>query len=488
LTLLGHPASSRSTSFEQFEIARARLISYRTIWDLVALGPLEEGSSVVPEIHYAKSGDVHIAYQVFGSGPVDLVIIPGFISNIEHYWDWPEAARWLDHLAGRARIILFDKRGTGLSDRLGQLPNLEQRMDDARAVMDAAKVTGAAVMGVSEGGSLAVLFAAAHPERCSALVLYGAFARFSDWFPTKQKFDSFLDYVDSSWGTGESFVAFAPSKKGDMEFKRWWGRWERLGGSPSAVISLMRMNSGINIDGILPSVRVPTLILHRTEDPTVSIQAGRFLARNIPHATLIELEGTDHMCWFGDNATQIADTILDFISEPSADTRAAATPRRILATILFTDIVASTEQARQLGDNTWRELLKAHDATVRREIVRYRGNEVKSTGDGFLAIFDGPARAIRCAIAITEAMGPLGIQIRAGLHTGEVERTETDVLGIAVHLAARIIDTATAGEVIVSRTVKDLVAGSGIEFDDAGEHLMKGLQEKWQLFRVKGAA
>jgi pimeloyl-ACP methyl ester carboxylesterase len=236
------------------------------------------GRSVTPEIRYAKSGDVHIAYQVFGNGPVDLVMIPGFISNIEHYWDWPDAARSLNHLGSRARVILFDKRGTGLSDRLGQLPNLDQRMDDTRAVMDAAGVERAAVMGVSEGGSLAVLFAAAQPERCSALVLYGAFARFSDWFPTKQKFDSFLDYVETSWGTGKSFAAFAPSKKGDAEFLRWWGRWERLGGSPSAVKNLMRMNSEINIDNILPSVRVPSLILHRTEDPTVSIQAGRFLA------------------------------------------------------------------------------------------------------------------------------------------------------------------------------------------------------------------
>jgi pimeloyl-ACP methyl ester carboxylesterase/class 3 adenylate cyclase len=442
---------------------------------------------VAPEVRYAKSDDVHIAYQVFGSGPVDLVIIPGFISNIEHYWDWPEAARWLNHLAGRARVILFDKRGTGLSDRLGQLPNLEQRMDDARAVMDAAGVETAAVMGFSEGGSLAVLFAAAHPDRCSALVLYGAFARFSDWFPTTQKLDSFLDYVETRWGTGESFAAFAPSKKGDREFQRWWGRWERLGGSPSAVKSLMRLNSGINIDGILPSVRVPTLILHRTEDPTVSIQAGRFLASHIPHAKLIELEGADHMCWFGDNAAQIANTILDFVLEPGADPRAAATSRRVLATILFTDIVASTERAVELGDKNWRELLTAHDATVRREIIRFRGNEIKSTGDGFLADFDGPARAIRCAMAIADAMAPLGIQIRAGLHTGEVERSDTDVHGIAVHLAARIMGTAAAGGVVVSRTVKDLVAGSGIELDDAGEHLLKGIQEKWQLYKVRAA-
>jgi len=298
----------------------------------------------------------------------------------------------------------------------------------------------------------------------------------------------FLDYVENSWGTGNSVPAFAPSKKGDVDFQRWWGRWERLGGIPSAVQILMRMNSEINIDGILPSVRVPSLVLHRTEDPTVSIQAGRFLAKHIPHATLIELEGPDHMCWLGDNATQIADTILDFVVEPAAKAQATMTLRRVLATILFTDIVASTERARELGDRRWRELLQAHDATVRREIMRFRGNEVKSTGDGFLADFDGPARAIRCAVAITEAMAPLGIQIRAGLHTGEVERTKTDILGIAVHLAARVMETATAGGVVVSRTVKDLVAGSGIEFDDAGEHSLKGLGEKWQLFKVRTAA
>ncbi|MFB9265351.1 adenylate/guanylate cyclase domain-containing protein [Bradyrhizobium erythrophlei] len=443
---------------------------------------------MIPEVRYAKSGEVHIAYQVFGDGPVDLVIIPGFISNIEHYWDWPEAARWLKRLGSRARVILFDKRGTGLSDRLGQLPNLDLRMDDARAVMDAAGVERAAVMGISEGGSLAVLFAAIHPERCSALVLYGSFARFSDWFPTKQKLDAFLDYVENAWGSGKSCVAFAPSKKGDVEFQRWWGRWERLGGSPSAVQILMRMNSEINIDGILPSVRVPSLILHRTEDPTVSIQAGRFLASHIPHATLIELEGPDHVCWLGDNAIEIADTILDFVVEPGAKAQEITTSQRVLATILFTDIVASTERARELGDGRWRELLRAHDATVRREIMRFRGNEVKSTGDGFLADFDGPARAIRCAMAITEAMAPLGVQVRAGLHTGEVERTKTDVVGIAVHLAARIMDTASAGGVVVSRTVKDLVAGSGIEFDDAGEHPLKGLEEKWQLFKVRAAA
>ncbi len=442
---------------------------------------------MAPEVRYAKSGDVHIAYQVFGKGPENLVIIPGFISHVEHVWDSPDQSRWLSHVARRARVVIFDKRGTGLSDRMGQLPNFDQRMDDARAVMDAAGIERATVMGVSEGGSLAALFAASHPERCSALILYGAFARFSDWFPTKQKFDGFLNYVDTAWGSGNSVPAFAPSKKGDTEFQRWWGRFERLGGSPSAVINLMRMNSEINIDNILSSILVPTLVLHRTEDPTVSIEAGRFLAGHIAQAKLVELDGPDHIYWLGDNALQIADLVVNFATQPSAEAPSTVGSRRMLATILFTDIVDLTSRAHELGDKAWRDLLRAHDATVRREIVRFRGSEVKSLGDGFLVLFDGPARAIHCAQAITEAMSPLGIQIRAGLHTGEIERTEADVLGIAVHLAARIMNTGSAGDVVISRTVKDLVAGSGIEFDDAGEQSLKGIADNWQLFKVRAA-
>ena len=441
-----------------------------------------------PEIRYAKSGDVHIAYQTFGQGLENIVIIPGFISHIEHVWDWPDQSRWLNYLATRARVVLFDKRGTGLSDRLGQLPNLDQRMDDARAVMDAVGISRAAIMGVSEGGSLAALFAASHPQRCSALILYGAFARFSDWFPTEQKFNGFLNYVETAWGTGNSIGAFAPSKKGDAEFKRWWGRFERLGGSPSAVISLMRLNSEINIENILQSIPVPTLVLHRTQDPTVSIQAGRFLAAHIPNAKFIELDGPDHIYWLGDNALQIADVILEFLARPDSEAHTAQVEaRRMLSTILFTDIVDSTSQARELGDSEWHRLLLAHNATVRREITRFRGSEVKSTGDGFLVLFDGPARAIHCALAIVEGMGPLGIQVRAGLHTGEIERAQTDVLGIAVHIAARVMDAAHAGDVFISRTVKDLVAGSGITFDDAGEHSLKGIEEKWRLYKVRDA-
>jgi pimeloyl-ACP methyl ester carboxylesterase/class 3 adenylate cyclase len=443
---------------------------------------------VAPEVRYAKSGDVHIAYQVFGRGPENLVIIPGFISHVDHVWDSPNQSRWLNHVARRVRVVIFDKRGTGLSDRIGQLPNFDQRMDDARAVMDAAGIDRATVMGVSEGGSLAALFAASYPERCSSLVLYGAFPRFSDWFPTKQKFDGFLNYVETFWGTGNSIAGFAPSKKNDAEFQRWWGRFERLGGSPSAVINLMRMNSEINIDNILSSISVPTLVLHRIEDPTVSIQAGRFLAAHIPKAKLVELEGPDHIYWLGENALEIADMVVNFITQPGTETSAAPASNSVLATILFTEFVDSTSRANEVGDKAWRELLQAHDATVRREIARFRGSEVKSLGDGFLVLFDGPARAIHCAQAITGAMAPLGIQVRTGLHTGEVERTKVDVLGIAVHLAARIMATAGASEVVISRTVKDLVAGSGIAFDDAGEHSLKGVEEKWQLFKVRSAA
>jgi class 3 adenylate cyclase/pimeloyl-ACP methyl ester carboxylesterase len=443
---------------------------------------------VTPEIRYAKSGDVHIAYQTFGHGRENIIIIPGFISHIEHVWDSPDQSRWLNHLANRVRVTLFDKRGTGLSDRLGQLPNLDQRMDDARAVMDAAEIARAAIMGVSEGGSLATLFAASHPQRCTALILYGTFARFSDWFPTEQKFNAFLNYVDTAWGTGRSIAGFAPSKKGDPDFMRWWTRFERLGGSPSAVINLMRMNSEINIENILQSVLVPTLVLHRTQDPAVSIEAGRFLAAHIPNAKLLELDGPDHMHWIGDNALQIADMILEFIGNPSTVARSTAGSQRMLATILFTDIVGSTLRASELGDVAWRELLQAHDATVRREIARFRGSEVKCTGDGFLILFDGPARAIHCGQAISEGTLPLGIKVRVGLHTGEVERTSTDVLGIAVHIAARVMDAAHPGEVMISRTVKDLVAGSGIKCEDAGEHTLKGIEEKWQLYKVREAA
>jgi class 3 adenylate cyclase len=375
---------------------------------------------------------------------------------------------------------MFDKRGTGLSDRVDELPTMEQRMDDARAVMDAVGFQRAAVLGISEGGSLAAIFAATYPERCAALILYGAYARFAQWIPTAEALQAFFVYVDSDWGSGNSMPRFAPSRQNDAAFKQWWGRFERSGGSPSAVMKLQRMNSEIDIAGILPTIRVPTLVIHRTNDPCVTVEGGRELARLIPGARLIEISGEDHLPYVGDNVDQIADLIGEFVTGSAP----LAIVDRVLTTVLFTDIVSSTEQASAVGDQRWRDLLRSHDNEVRRELRRFRGSEVKSLGDGFLATFDGPARAIRCALAIHEVMRPLGLAIRMGMHTGEVDLGEGDVRGIAVHIASRIVGLTEPGQLLVSRTVKDLVVGSGICFEDFGTHRLKGISDSWQLFRV----
>jgi class 3 adenylate cyclase len=439
---------------------------------------------MTPEVHYAKTGDVHIAYQTFGKGPNELVLIPGFVSNIEHYWELPEFAAMLRKLGRHARVTMFDKRGTGLSDRVGDLPDMEQRMDDARAVMDAAGIEKAAIMGSSEGGSLATLFAGIHADRCTALVLYGSFARFSDWIPTRQRLDEIYAYIENGWGSGASVPGYAPSRKDDQAFIRWWGKWERLGASPSAATQLMQMNSQIDISDILPSIRVPTLVLHKTEDPTVNIEGGRFLAENIPNATLVELEGPDHPHWADNTRDRIVDLVTRFIKDTGAAIVSGTASEQVLATVLFTDIVDSTARAQEMGDREWHDLLSDHDKTVRRELSRFQGREIKSLGDGFLATFDGPARAIRCAREVVEAVRPLGLEIRAGLHTGEVKLTDKDVSGIAVNIASRITDIANANEILVSRTVKDLVSGSGIALEDFGLHPLKGLEEDWRLFQV----
>ncbi len=355
---------------------------------------------MLPTTRYAKSGDVYIAYQVFGEGPTDLVFTPGFVSHLENHWDQPDFARWLLRLARFARVIMFDKRGTGLSDRVGELPSFDQRMDDLRAVMDAVGTERAALLGVSEGGPLTALFAATHPDRCSAMVLYGTFARFSSWIPTAERLQAMLDYIDRDWGSGEIARRFAPSRQDDPTFRQWMGRFERLGASPAAVMALMRMNSQIDITEVLPSIRVPTLIVHRTGDLVVSVEGGRLLAEGIPGARYVELPGTDHLSFIGDNAAEIIDLVEEFLT----GSKAAVDVDRALATVLFTDIVGSTARAEQLGDQRWRSLLDGHHAAVRREFARFRGREVKSLGDGFLATFDGPARAIRCASAISEAV------------------------------------------------------------------------------------
>jgi len=434
-----------------------------------------------PVTRYAKCGDIHIAYQTFGEGSVNLIVAPPFVSNIENYWDEPDFARWLHRFGSYARCVMFDKRGTGMSDRVAELPGLDVRMEDLTAVMDAVGMKRSAVMGVSEGGPLAALFAATYPERCDALVLYGSFARFASWLPTEEALAQFLDYIEQTWGTGGSLPLFAPTRGNDPAFQHWWGRFERLGASPAAATALMRMNSQIDISYIVPTIRVPTLVIHRTDDVTINVNGGRFLAEHIPGARYLELPGKDHIPFVGDNAGEIADAIQEFLT----GSRAPVEIDRVLATVLFTDIVGSTERAATLGDSRWRKLLDDHHVTIRRNLTRFRGREVKTTGDGILATFDGPARGVRCACAIAEEIHSLGIDVRVGLHTGECEIMGDDVGGIAVHIGARVASLAGAGEVLVSRTVKDLVAGSGLRFADRGSQTLKGVPGDWQIYAVE---
>jgi class 3 adenylate cyclase len=358
---------------------------------------------------------------------------------------------------------------------------VDQRIDDLRAVMDAADMEQAALLGISEGGPLAALFAATYPDRCRALVLYGAFARFSSWFPTEEALAAFLGYIDQAWGSGGSLPFFAPSLANDPAAQQWMGRFERLGASPAAVTALMRMNSQIDISDVVPTIRVPTLVIHRTEDVAINVEGGRYLAKHIPGARYMELPGKDHPPWIGDNAMEIADAIGEFLT----GARASVPVDRVLATVLFTDIVGSTEKAAALGDRRWRDILDNHHATIRRNLTRFRGHEIKTTGDGILATFDGPARGVRCACAIADEVRPLGIEVRAGLHTGECEMIDDDVGGIAVHIGARVAALAGASEVLVSGTVKDLVAGSGLRFDDRGSQSLKGVPGEWRIFAVE---
>ena len=433
---------------------------------------------MAPETRYAKSGDVHVAYQTFGDGPVNLAIAPPFVSNVEHFWDLPEMSRWLLRLANYARVAIFDKRGTGMSDRVAELPGLDHRMDDLRAVMDATQMREAALLGFSEGGPLATLFAATYPERCLALVLYGSFARGVDW-RTEEGLQAALRYIAEGWGSGGSLRRFAPSRIDDPAFLNWWGRFERLGASPKAAADLTRMNRLVDVSGVLHLIRAPTLVVHRTGDQSVGVECGRYFAANIPGARMIELPGVDHIPAVGENAMEIADIIGEFLT----GAKAPVATDTVLATVLFTDIVGSTQRAASLGDARWRDLLDQHHVVVRRNLTRFRGREVKTTGDGFLAVFDGPARAVRCACAIADEVKALGIDVRAGLHTGECEVTdEADYSGLAVHIGARVAALAGPGEVLVSSTVKDLVAGSGLRFSDRGSRSLKGVPGEWRIF------
>jgi pimeloyl-ACP methyl ester carboxylesterase len=439
---------------------------------------------MVARTEYARSGNLHIAYQVLGRGPLDLVYVPGWVSHVELAWEEPALARFFHRLASFSRLILFDKRGTGLSDRVPtEAPaTLDERMDDVRAVLEAVGSQRAAIFGNSEGGNMSVLFAATHPERTVALVTFGIFAKrlFSPdypWAPTPEQRERAYELVEREWGRDMDLADLAPTVAGNEPFKQRLATYFRRSASPGAAVALLRMNTLIDVREVLPAIRVPTLILHRTGDRDTNVEEGRWIASRISGARFVELPGHDHLPWVGDQ-----DAVLDEVEEFLTGVRRGPDPDRILATVLFTDIAGSTELAARLGDRAWRELLEMHHLLVRKELVRFRGREVDTAGDGFLALFDGPTRAMRCALAIRDAVRHLGMEIRAGVHTGEVEVEGDKVRGIAVHAGARVAAAAKAGEVLVSGTVKDLAAGSGIQLSERGRHALKGVPGEWHLF------
>jgi class 3 adenylate cyclase len=442
---------------------------------------------MVPATHYAKSGDVHIAYQVLGDGPVDLVLIHGWISHLEYQWEDPALARFLNRLASFSRLIVFDKRGTGLSDRVAEnaLPNLEQRMDDIRAVMDATGSRRAVIFGISEGGPLSTLFAATYPARTVALIMYGGYAKWIraddyPWAPTREQHEAAFKAYEEHWGTPIGLKVLAPSVASDERMRQWWAHQLRVSASPGAGVTLYRMNIEVDIRAILPTIRVPTLILHRSGDRLFPCQAGRYMAEQIPAAKFVELPGEDHMAWIGN-----ADPLLAEIQEFLTGERPVLEADRVLATVLFIDVVQSTQRATAIGDARWRDLVDSYQQQVGKEVARLGGRVVNTAGDGVFAIFDGPARAIKCARAVGDVVGTLGLVIRCGIHTGECEMQGDDVTGIAVHIGARVAARANPGEILISSTVKDLIAGSRVECADRGPHVLKGVPGRWRLFAVK---
>jgi pimeloyl-ACP methyl ester carboxylesterase len=442
-----------------------------------------------PETRYAKTADgVHIAYQVVGDGPVDMVFVMGWVTNIEVMWDDPDFARFLGRLASFSRLILFDKRGVGLSDKVPdeRLPDLETRMDDVRAVMDAVGSARAVVFGVSEGGPMSMLFAATYPERTIALALYGTVADFTVRGPGyKEDPAEYLARTEEEWGSiefarGEIATWGAPGHESDEGLVAWFASYMRKSASPGAAVALELMNREINATHALPSIHVPTLVIAKEGDLDFGIDQVRDTASRIAGARLVELPGSEHLPWVG-TPDAIVDEVERFVV---ALGEVEAELDRALATVLFTDVVQSTEKAAELGDRRWKELVEEHHRRVRGQLARYRGVEVDTAGDGFFATFDGPARAVRCARSIVDAVAPLGIEVRAGVHTGEVETIDGKVGGMAVVIGARVGASAGPSEVLVSQTVKDLVAGSGLTFEAAGEHELKGVPEQWRLYRV----
>lgn len=443
--------------------------------------------AAAPTTLFTKSGDYNIAYQVVGDAGPDLLYIPGFVSNVELAWDEPMLARFLGRLASFARLITFDKRGTGLSDRVpnDELPTLEERMGDVVAVLDAAESQEAALLGHSEGGNLAVLFAATHPERTSALVTAGIFAARTKseaypWAPSDEDRARDIAQIEVNWGTRGEVEHLAPSAARDERFAEHLATYFRRSASPGAAAALLRMNTMIDVRDVLPAIRVPALVIHRTGDRDAHVEEGRWIASRIPGARFLELAGDDHLPWVGDQ-----DAVLDAVQEFITGARATPDPDRVLATLLVTDIVGSTRQAAAMGDRAWTELLERHRVAVRREITRFGGTEIDTAGDGFLVSFDGPGRAIRAALAIVAAMDAVDVSVRCGLHTGEVEIVRDGLAGIAVHTAARVAAEADAGEVLVSSTVRDLVAGSGLVLHSRGMFTLKGVPEPRELLVVR---
>jgi pimeloyl-ACP methyl ester carboxylesterase len=440
---------------------------------------------MAPKISYAKSDGVHIAYAVVGDGPIDIVFVPGFASSLDLALDNLDGeygfGTSIQRLARFGRVVLFDKRGTGLSDRSVGMPGLETRMDDVRAVMDAAGTERAALIGMSEGGPMSLLFAATFPERTQSLTIIGSFASFirtddHPWMPTLEDRAQVRGLIEEHWGTGRVLATFLPPGTVTPELADELANYERRSASPSAVVQLLEMNDEIDVRAILPTIGVPTLIVHAKDDATVPFECGRYLAEHIPDARFVARSGA-HMAT-GPDALDHYDDIEEFIT----GVRPAEFSERVLSTVLFSDIVGSTDRAAELGDDAWRKLLDRHDDIATREITRFRGLPVKHTGDGVLARFDGPARAVACGIAMRDALQPMGLSVRTGVHTGEIELRGDDIGGIGVHVGARIMALAGPDEVLVSRTVRDLTAGSNLSFADRGEHELKGVPERWQVF------
>jgi class 3 adenylate cyclase len=444
-----------------------------------------EGASMASGIQYVKNGDVSLAYLVLGDAPIDVLLVSGFVSHLEVAAEEPGNARFLARLLSFARVIAFDKRGMGLSDRNAGIPTIEATVDDMVAVLDAAGSAKPVILGISEGGTASIVFAATHPQRTSALVLWGAYARRA-WAPDytfgfqRENLEERFRFMEKEWGTPVFIELFAPSRSDDEHFRDWWGRMLRSGASPSATRDLLSLYLDLDARHVLPLIQAPTLVLHAKDDRIVEVENGRYIAEHIPGAKLVELPIADHL--IAAHPDDAADEIQQFLTGK----RPAPEPDRMLATVLFTDIVDSTRRAAELGDRRWRSLLDQHNSVVRSELERFRGRVVNTTGDGFLATFDGPARAVQASRSIRDAMRPLGIEVRAGLHTGECEIIGDDIGGIAVHIAARVAAMAGPGEILTSSTVRDLTVGSGIAFVDRGRHALKGVPGEWQLLAVAG--